>query len=147
MTDASVCPDTQLAGFGYWCVSNRGNAAGGGILSMPTADSFIGEFKAAVNGLVIALQKGIANNGDIILIQLDNKGVVDLINGKTSAREDIKEVQTILKQLIKLHNLVVMSRHVKGHTSNKARRSIANKMCDLRAREYLNKARMGHQYE
>ena len=33
MTDASHCQQTGAAGFGFWCVSNRGKLAGGKTLS------------------------------------------------------------------------------------------------------------------
>ena len=95
MTDASHCQQTGAAGFGFWCVSNRGKLAGGKPLNGKIKDSYEAEAKGVANSLVIGFRSGIIQQGDTVIIQLDNIAVVFGINGKLKKkRKDVKEVQS-----------------------------------------------------
>ena len=140
MTDASVCP-TGAAGYGFWIVSARGGTPGGGAFKSHIKDGYEGEFKAVVN----ALSYGVANNliqaNDDVLVQLDNKGVVDILKGKLKPREDLGVAYSMLKKILSSNKIKLKARHVKGHTKVNDQRSKANRMCDMRARLAMKEAR------
>lgn len=140
MTDASVCP-TGAAGYGFWIVSKRGGTPGGSPFKTLIKDSYEGEFKAVVNAISYGLKHALIEATDEILVQLDNKGVVSLLNNQVPPRSDTKEAYDILKSLIQTNQITLRARHVKGHSNVKDQRSKANKMCDMRARLAMKEAR------
>lgn len=142
MTDASLCGETGAGGFGYWVVSSeRGGTPGGGQFKGITKDSYAAEMKGVVNSLASALKKGAIKQHDNILIQLDNRGVIQCIEGNVPPREDIKPILDMYKCIVDTNYLSVWLRHVKGHSKSKSNRSIANKMCDLRAKQHMKEHR------
>lgn len=140
MTDASVCP-TGAAGYGFWIVSERGGTPGSGAFKESIKDSYEGEYKAVVNAINFGVRNQLIQNGDSVLVQLDSKGVVALVNNEIIARDDLHLAQMLLTKLTKLNNIQLTARHVKGHTGKKDQRSKANYMCDKRAREGMLLAR------
>lgn len=142
MTDASLCAETGAGGFGFWVVSNeRGGKPGGGMFKHPTKDSYAAEFKGVVNSLASAILSGDIQDNDNVLIQLDNQGVIGCIHGGYKPREDIEEIMVAYRLLVKTHGLNVELRHVKAHTGSRTNRSVANKMCDLRAKQHMREHR------
>lgn len=142
MTDASVCGSTGAGGYGFWVVSNvRKGIPGGGHFKGKTKDSYQGEFKAVINAMVKAINLGGIEPGDDVLIQLDNQAVIRCIEGETHPRDDIKPMLDKFKCIVKEHFLSIRTRHVKAHTNRKDSRYIANKMCDIRAKENMRKHR------
>lgn len=143
MTDASHCPSTGAGGFGFWCVSNRGKLMGGKPLSGRIQDAYQAEIKGVANSLVIGFRAGIIQQGDKVIIQLDNLAVVTGINGKLKKiRKDINQVLNFINSFKIENNLSIECRHVKGHSKNTDSRSTANKHCDSRAKEQMKLARM-----
>lgn len=141
MTDASICGETGVGGYGFWVVSQRGGLPGQGKFKTLTKDSLQGELKAVINSLSKAIKMDAIQYGDSILIQLDNQGVIACIEGKSTPRSDIVPLLDKLKCIVKDNGLSISCRHVKAHTNRKDNRYIANKMCDLRAKEEMRKAR------
>lgn len=147
MTDASVCPNYLVGGFGYWIASNRGKEGGGKPFNTTTPDSFNGELKAVVCSLHIAIKRGFVISGDEVLIQLDNMSVVNLLNkeyAQNPKRQDIIELYAAVEDMVKTHNLTLRSRWVKGHSSRKENRFKSNVCCDDRAKQGLKEARKIH---
>jgi ribonuclease HI len=138
MTDASV-DQAGNAGYGFWCVSNRSNGlAGGSPLKGYVKDSYQAEAKGVVSAIIQCIKKGNIKQGDTVLVQLDNAGVINLFsNPKANVRVDLIEVKAYLEELISKYDLTLKYRHVKGHSTTKGNRYTANKLCDMRA----NKAR------
>ena len=95
MTDASHCQQTGAAGFGFWCVSNRGKLAGGKPLNGKIKDSYEAEAKGVANSLVIGFRSGIIQQGDTVIIQLDNIAVVFGINGKLKKKRKDEKTNTL----------------------------------------------------
>lgn len=141
MTDASVCGQTGAAGFGYWVVSSRGGYPGQGPLQGFIKDSFEGELKAVANALAESVKLNRIEYGDKVLIQLDNSGVVKCLNRTVKVRHSEAEVISYIRNLVSKLNLKLEARHVKGHTGRKQVKYIANKMCDMRAKHEMKKAR------
>lgn len=143
MTDASHCQQTGAAGFGFWCVSNRGKLAGGKPLNGKIKDSYEAEAKGVANSLVIGFRSGIIQQGDTVIIQLDNIGVVFGINGKLKKkRKDVKEVLRFINNFKTQNNLSIECRHVKGHSKKTESRFSANKHCDRLAKQQMKMARL-----
>lgn len=140
MTDASVCP-TGAAGYGFWIVSARGGTPGGGAFKTHIKDGYEGEFKAVVNALSYGVTNNLIQANDDVLVQLDNKGVVEILKGKAKPREDLEVAYSLLKKILSTHKLTLKARHVKGHTKVNDQRSKANRMCDMRARLAMKEAR------
>lgn len=142
ITDASHCSTSKAGGFGFWCVSDRGKLMGGKPLSGEIQDAYQAEVKGVANGLVIGLRSGIIQQGDKVIIQLDNITVVYGINGVLKKkRKDIAVVLNFIKSFAIENNLSIECRHVKGHSKNTDNRSMANKHCDKRAKEQMKLAR------
>lgn len=143
MTDASVDSKLQVAGFGYWIASDRGKLGGGGGLKSPVKDSYVGELKAVVNALHIAIDKRLVQERDSVLIQLDNLGVVTLLKDRTaSPREDVLEALNHFIQLVEKYDLKIHTKHVKGHSdSRQGARFSSNNHCDSRAKTAMLKKR------
>lgn len=142
MTDASV--DQQgNAGYGFWCVSARSNGlAGGNPLKGYVKDSYQAEAKGVVCALIQCIKQGNIQQGDTVLVQLDNAGVINLFgNPKANVRVDLVEVKLHLEKLISTYNLTINYRHVKGHSTTKGNRYTANKLCDMRANVARKKAK------
>ena len=143
MTDASHCQQTGAAGFGFWCVSNRGKLAGGKPLNGKVKDSYEAEAKGVANSLVIGFRSGIIQQGDTVIIQLDNIAVVFGVNGKLKKkRKDIKHVLNFINNFKIENNLSIECRHVKGHSKKTESRFSANKHCDRLAKEQMKVARL-----
>lgn len=141
MTDASVCGETRVGGYGFWVVSERGGLPGQGAFKHPTKDSLEGEMKGVVNSLAAALKTHVVEPGDKILIQLDNQGVIKCIEEGSSSRKDIQPLLDKFKCIVDSHQLTIECRHVKGHSNRKDSRYRANNLCDMRAKEEMRKAR------
>ena len=140
MTDASVCP-TGAAGYGFWIVSARGGTPGGEAFKSYIKDGYEGEFKAVVNALSYGVTNNLIQANDDVLVQLDNKGVVDILKGKLKPREDLDVAYAMLKKILSTNKIKLKARHVKGHTKVNDQRSKANRMCDMRARLAMKEAR------
>ena len=140
MTDASVCP-TGAAGCGFWIVSDRGGVPGGYPFKDSIKDSYEGELKAVINAVHYGIKYNHILDGDQLLVQLDNKGVVALLNSDSTPREDIRKCFNEFKIFLRTNNIKLTAKHVKGHTNTRDQRSKANALCDLRAKEAMNTAR------
>lgn len=142
MTDASHCPDSGAAGFGFWCASDRGKLAGGSAFRDAIKDSYEAEFKGVANSLKASINAGLILNGDKVLIQLDCIGVIYCIVGKSEPRDDVVIVLEYIKNIAKQYDLKLICRHVKGHTKRlEGNRFKANNHCDVRAKKAMREAR------
>lgn len=144
VSDASVCHLTHVAGYGFWAVSERGRHAGGGSFKGTVNGSSDAEMMAIVNALHVTLALGIARAGDQVLIQTDSMHSIHLFTGVCRKRKTLDAFAKMLNSFERLkanHNLTVEFRHIKAHTSDKAKRSRAQAMADQRAKQAMNKAR------
>lgn len=144
VSDASVCPTTGAAGYGFWCVSNRGRHAGGGAFKTPSRNPNLAEIMAIANALHVALALGIAAAGDRILIQTDSICAIDVLDGRTRRRKALEHLfaagDAYQKRKLE-HSLTVEFRHVKGHSKVEDSRSLAQRHADRRARKGMKDAR------
>jgi hypothetical protein len=56
-------------------------------------------------------------------------------------RSDIQPVFDLLIALVSKYSLTLVAKHVKAHTKNKDKRSLANNFCDKRAKEEMERLR------
>ncbi len=149
IADASFCPDTNAAGYGYWIASERGKQGGGGELKGRVAGNIAAEMYAVVNALYIALNRlQLVQTGDEVLIQTDCMAAIDAFEGRR--RQVPNQEWEAVKQMRRLcseFGLRIVFRHVKGHTKNKEARYVTNKLCDRRAKEAMRRARARFQLE
>ena len=82
ITDASFCPKSGAAGYGYWIASKREKHGGGGYFKQTLRNSTEAEAKAIINGVYHALQKESLMAGDQILVQSDCIPALDMLKGK-----------------------------------------------------------------
>ena len=143
MTDASVDNDMKIGGFGYWIASDRAKKGGGGELKSPINDSYDGELKAVVNTLHLAIRDLYVHRKDTVLIQLDNKPVVDVLTKrKLIHRKELQPALNHFLYLVQEFELKVIVKHVKGHTDSRAgKRFAANNLCDEKAKFYMRRLR------
>jgi len=129
--DASYHHESGAGGWAGWAKSDRGSHYEGGPIRTSLTSSNDAEFLAAVNAVHMALARGIALNGDNILLQSDCQAV-----GHILARlgdyptEIIKKARAHLMGLKFAHKLHITYRHVKGHSYRDEPRYAVNRLCD-----------------
>lgn len=147
LTDASYHHDTNVGAYGYWAVSDRGKHGGGNHFKQLMTDVNQCEMAAVINALYIAHRLGIVAEDDTVLVQTDSQNAIRRLQqhpaGFDNARPDMDELYHAFHTLTRRHNLTVNFKHVKGHTSKQDKCSLANKMCDKRAKQAM---RAAHQY-
>lgn len=145
ISDASYCPRTHAAGYGFWAVSHRGRHAGGGSFKSGLDGASTAETMAIVNALHVTLSLGIAEKGDKVLIQTDCLFAIHLLTGviKKAERRHPDSWRAFQRfiELRAVHELAVDFRHVRGHTKVDDQRSKAQRHSDKRARDGMKKAR------
>lgn len=148
IADASFCPDTNVAGYGFWIASERGKQGGGGEMKCRVDGNIAAEMQAVVNALYIAHRLQLVQAADEVLIQTDCMAAIDAFEGK---RRNLPaqewEAVKVLRRLRSDHSLRVVFRHVKGHTGKKEARFVTNHLCDKRAKEAMRRARARVQLE
>lgn len=142
IADASHCPDTLAAGYGYWIASERGKLGGGGPMKKLAADSTSAEMQAVCNALYVAIRYQLVQPGDDVLIQTDCEAAIQAFQGRRNIRRPHEmEVLRYFHSLRERSSIVVSFRHVKGHTKRKEARYVTNNLCDQRAKEGMRQAR------
>lgn len=142
ITDASHCPVTKAAGYGYWAVSERNRRGGGGPIRCPIDTSSAAEMIAMAYGLYHACTNGVAQEGDHVLLQTDCTGAIAALRSKR--KELSKDERYAKKRFFEVKNeygVTVSFRHVKGHTSRTEARYVTNNLCDQRAKAGMRLAR------
>lgn len=142
IADASHCPDTLAAGYGYWIASERGKFGGGGPMKGLVADSTTAEMQAVCNALYAAVRCQLVQPGDEVLIQTDCEAAIQAFQGSRDVRrKHEREVLRYFHSLRERSSIRVSFRHVKGHTKRKEARYVTNNLCDQRAKEGMRQAR------
>jgi ribonuclease HI len=139
LVDASWCPETGAAGYGYWIASDRGKLGGGDSLQKKVSSSNVAEMQAIVNAIAIAIKRGFVHQGETALVQTDCQAAILGLQGRRELNCEEAEAQRIFREITRGSHFVL--RHVKGHTGRKEARFSANRHCDIRAREAMRKAR------
>lgn len=152
ITDASFCPDHKLGGWGYWIASDRrpeacpeGKRGGGGELRK-VGDNNAAEMMAVVNALHVALELGLVQAADDVLVQTDcQAAILAFTTGRSGMSDEQQAVVARWRAMIGgWAGLRVQFKHVKGHTNRATHggaRFGANRACDARARSYMRAAR------
>lgn len=142
IADASFCPDTGAAGYGYWVVCARGRRIGSGAMKSIVANNNSAEMMAIANGLYQSYTHGLVLPGDHVLVQTDCQAAILGFEGRrkniTAEEVGVAVYLTNLKSAI---GITLGFRHVKGHTSGKTRRTWVNNNCDALAGKAMAQAR------
>lgn len=142
ITDASYCPNTGAAGYGYWVVCARGRHVGSGAMKNAVANNNSAEMMAIANALYQSYNHGLVLSGDHVLIQTDCQAAILGFEGK---RKNITEEELgVAAYLVKLKSTIGITlgfRHVKGHTRGKTPRTWVNNNCDALAGKAMAQAR------
>lgn len=142
IADASYCPDTGVAGYGYWIASERGKKQGSGPMKGLCVDNIVAEMQAVVNALHAALANDLVLNLDCVLIQTDCQSAINSFNKHPSAvSKEHRECLIRLNTMRDRFKLQIKFRHVKGHCTIKEPRYAANNLCDRLARKAMREAR------
>ncbi|KVR21703.1 hypothetical protein WK13_34765 [Burkholderia ubonensis] len=145
LTDASLCHETKAAGWGYYAISERTRAYGGGPLNTNPAQSTEAEMQAIVNGLHCAVKRGVAEAGDSLIIQTDS---VESIRAFTRSRQPVGNERAAVEKfhvMLATYKFDVEFRHVKAHSGVKDKRSFVNSACDRTAKRFMRKMRAERQ--
>ncbi len=148
ISDASYCPRTHAAGYGFWAVSERGRHGGSGSFKAKLPGSLFAETCAIVNALFIATRLGIAAAGDRVLVQTDCQVAIRALEGKMKRRTINAKRNVLLRDaverfnvFVREHALTIEFRYVQGHSRVQDQRSKAQRHADARARAGMEKAR------
>lgn len=133
ITDASFCPDTFVGGWAAWIAMPNGiKLKRYGALKENPLNSTDAEFKAAINGIVLAVRQGATN----ILLQSDCINVVKAIN-----EQEVKLSATLAENSVDVSRIKLIARHVKGHTVLTGARYFVNRWCDKMAKLSMREKR------
>ena len=154
--DASFHMESQCAGWAGWAKSTRATISGSGPIKHQVASAGEAEMCAIVNAVHIAIKKGAAMAGDILLIEsdcLDALGALErrtplsspkgrTLHGKRWVRKR-KRRQTIIDVFAKVtEGYELRFKHVKGHQDgSKCARSFINNECDRNAKRHMRAER------
>lgn len=145
IADASYCPETDKAGYGFWIASQRGKAGGDGVLESHVGNNIVAEMMALLNALHVAVRRGLVIPKDSVLLQTDCQPAIDAFNGRRSnITEQEKELVSWYKEFVSSNELHMRLKHVKGHTKSDDARFVVNNICDRKARRNMRKARDKH---
>lgn len=146
ITDASWCPDTGAAGWGAWIVCTRGRIITGNAFKQKMRSSSAAELGAVVNAIHTALKSNLIQENDSVLIQSDSLHVVDLISKKRKIPNRPFEIEAMgfLERWVEKYKLTLRTKHVKGHTSGKTKRTWVNNYVDIMSRKHMRKKRNGN---
>ena len=140
--DASHCPRTKAAGYGWWLASTRGKRGGSGPMHQLQKNSTVAEMQAIQYAVDENYTSGLILPGDILLIQTDCTAAIWGFQEKRNVLCDTqKQILQTFKQWKELHKIGVMFKHVRGHTAGDDNRSMANIICDRRALQEMRKLR------
>lgn len=142
ITDASWCPTTKVAGYGFWVACERGRRRGGGTIKTLVPSSMAAEMMAMVNGLCQGMRLGIIASGDALLIQTDCQAAIDTFSKFRNPSDNVEaQVVAHMEELCRTGSLTVEYRHVKGHTAGRTPRTYVNNYCDAEAKKYMRARR------
>jgi ribonuclease HI len=124
ITDASFCHVTRAAGYAFWIRSDSIDVPikGWGTFKERPRNSFEAELWAAMNGVHTAK----INGADAVLLQTDNTGVVDAVQKRTDP-----------KVIYVIDGIVIVAKHVKGHTGGDTPARWCNNWCDIWAKKAM----------
>lgn len=137
IADASWCPDTKAAGYGYWIACQRGRRNGGGTIRRQVSTSQVAEMMAVVNGIWHGMVEGYIVRGDVLLVQTDCQNAINLFRAGDRGTTEEREVLAFLGKLVQANELTLNLRHVKGHTSGDTPRTYVNNVCDKVAKKHM----------
>lgn len=142
LADASFCPHTRIAGYGFWIAAARGKLPGQGVFKTLCRDNIVAEMRAIVYALRQGMNAGVLQKFDELLIQVDCQAAIAAFDGSRALlNEEEKEVQQYFQYLKEQGSFEIEWRHVKGHSHITDARSLSNNSCDRRARREMRKAR------
>lgn len=142
MCDASWCPETGAAGYGFWIASDRGKQPGGGQFRDIMSTAAEAEMGAVVNSLVHARNLNLLMPGDWVLVQTDCVEAIAVLSGRREPLTRLAEnIRDALQLFLNKHKILVTFKHVKGHSRNKQARFLANNHCDTRAKGHMRDKR------
>ena len=142
IADASYCPETGKAGYGFWIACQRGKLGGDGVFHSNVENNIAAEMMAINNALHVGCKRGLVREGDCVLLQTDCQPAIDAFNFR---RVNITQQEQSLSEWFKCFciakGLKVRLKHVKGHSTSNDARFVVNNICDRKARENMRKAR------
>lgn len=139
IADASFCPQTGAAGYGYWVACDRGKRGGSGYMQEPVANCTVAEEMALANALYHACKLGLVLPHDEVLLQTDSMGAICAFNGERKSVPNVEQVPVnYLRRLVAKMEITVRYKHVKGHTDGREPRLYINNQCDALAYEAMS---------
>lgn len=161
--DASLCPQTGASGWGAWVKHDGGvSQVFGGAFQNPMDSVTDAETAALASAMFRARHWQILTSGDVVMLQSDctnallhirthlrafdspapkgvavrsKRGPTKLSPVATKAIKLIEEIKTEL-------GLTLITRHVKGHVSERVGRSWVNDQCDRTAKRHMRTKRL-----
>ncbi len=138
IADAAYDSHTKAAGYGYWIASQRGKLPGCSYATSEVVNPRIAEVNAILEAVRLAWKARLLWPGDQLLIQTDCLGAIQgLGTGNIKANDGMRETRALFKRFIKRHRLELEFRHVRGHTTQEAKRFRSQDYCDRYAKDCL----------
>ena len=142
IADASWCPHTGAAGYGAWIATDRGKQNIQGPMKIPVKCSKSAEMMALVNAVYQGIKDGLIESFDVVILQSDCLFGLRTFQGTHLIENEHDALaKEYLEKYVKLLNLTVTYKHVKGHTNRQEARYRVNNMCDENAKKHMRKMR------
>lgn len=141
IADASWCPDTKAAGYGFWIASARGKLPGSGAFKHLIVSSNIAEMKALINALYAGIKENLITTGDHILFQSDCMTAIGYLQQSIPISQNNKYALDSFLDIINKYKLTFQVKHVKGHTKGGNARLNCNIACDRSAKKAMRSKR------
>lgn len=138
IADASHCPKTMRAGYGFLVACQRGKEYGEGAMDRAVENNIGAEMAALLIAVQHALDTGLAVENDALLLQTDCEQAITTFYGfRRKVKQQEVDIANFFWELVKKKRLRIRFKHVKGHSCKKDARSISNNICDHKARKNM----------
>lgn len=135
-TDASYCPETKVAGWATYIVSDFFKLKNSGTIDN-VDNSYLAEAYALEHGLSILLSNPIEYGKFVgLYINTDCKSLIDQLAKESGNSTAI--LNDRIQSIIRKYSITDLDiRHVKAHTTIKKARNVVNNWCDEEAKKQM----------
>lgn len=142
-SDASFCVKNHLAAYSCRVVGVRGHWQETVQVPGHVADNNYAELYGTVHGLAGALRAGVLDVGDKLLVYTDSYFSITRLDGvkEYQLTQEQRKLVILANRIIKDFGLEVAFKHVRGHSGAVGPLTGAMRVCDLNARNELNRLR------
>lgn len=139
--DASHCPNTNLWAYGYRLSSSKSKLSNSGTKPYLLKSSIEAELHGAISAISSTVLTNQVNSVTRLNVVLDNKLIVDILNGTKEYYGNSQQLLKTFRQNIANHNIKLRAIHVHSHSTLNNLRNSTNNHVDALALSLLRRLR------